>query len=186
MTSAPAAPAPLTPDDFDARFSATRRHYRYRIVNRRPDLALERGRAWRVPRRLDADAMQAAAQRLVGRHDFTTFRAAECQSRSPTRRLQRIQVRRQGELLCLDVTANAFLHHMVRNIAGTLIAVGKGDQPIEWVGEVLAARDRRVGGITAPPDGLYLAGIQYEGILSLPSTAGDLLGFPCPVRPDQV
>ncbi|HMN45671.1 MAG TPA: tRNA pseudouridine(38-40) synthase TruA [Povalibacter sp.] len=174
------------PDSFHARYSAMARSYRYLILNRPVRPALRAGNVTWVRDPLDHERMHAAAQQLVGEHDFSSFRAAECQSRSPTRRLQRIQVRRQDELLCLDVTANAFLHHMVRNIAGTLIAVGKGDQPVEWVADVLAARDRRVAGITAPPDGLYLAAIQYEGILGLPSVAGDLLGFPCPSRPDQV
>ncbi len=174
------------PESFHARFGAMARSYRYIILNRQVRPALSAGKVTWIRDPLDHERMHVAAQQLVGEHDFSSFRAAECQSRSPTRRLQRIQVRRQGELLCLDVTANAFLHHMVRNIAGTLIAVGKGDQPVEWVADVLAARDRRVGGITAPPDGLYLAAIQYEGILGLPSAAGDLLGFPCPLRPDQV
>jgi tRNA pseudouridine38-40 synthase len=174
------------PDSFHARFSAMARTYRYFILNRPVRPALRANAVTWIREPLDHEPMHAAAQQLVGYHDFSSFRAAECQSRSPMRRLQRIQVQRHGEILCLDVTANAFLHHMVRNIAGTLIAVGKGDQPTEWVGSVLAARDRKIGGVTAPPDGLYLAGIKYEGILSLPSSAGDILGFPCPVRPDQV
>ncbi|HEY6643581.1 tRNA pseudouridine(38-40) synthase TruA [Povalibacter sp.] len=174
------------PDSFHARFGAMSRSYRYFILNRQVRPALRAGNVTWIREPLDHERMHVAAQQLIGQHDFSSFRAAECQSRSAIRRLQDIQVRRQGELLCIDVTANAFLHHMVRNIAGTLIAVGRGDQPIEWVGKVLEARDRKVGGITAPPDGLYLAGIQYEGTLNLSSTAGELLGFPCPVRRDQV
>jgi len=108
----------------------------------------------------------------VGEHDFSSFRAAECQSRTPMRHLHRIDVERHGELLTISVTANAFLHHMVRNIAGVLIAVGRGDEPVEWVGEVLAARDRKQGGVTALPEGLYLAGVRYASALGLPSEAG--------------
>ena len=174
------------PVSFHARYSAMSRSYRYFILNRqvRPALLADAVSWIREP--LDHERMHTAAQHLVGTHDFSSFRAAECQSRTATRRLEYIQVRRKGELLCIDVTANAFLHHMVRNIAGVLIAVGRGDQAVEWVPQVLAARDRRSGGITAPPDGLYLAGIQYEGALNLPSTAGEILGFPCPVRSIQV
>ncbi|HEU4486995.1 MAG TPA: hypothetical protein VFR96_16050, partial [Povalibacter sp.] len=135
---------------------------------------------------LDSAAMHRAAQHLVGEHDFSSFRAAECQSRTPIRRLDRIDVQRRGELICISVTANAFLHHMVRNIAGVLIAVGCSDQQEAWVGAVLAARDRRRGGITAPPQGLYLAGIEYDATLQLPSVAGEIFGLACPVRPDQV
>jgi len=174
------------PESFHARFGATARSYRYFILNRpvRPAL-LSRSISW-VREPLDHKRMHIAAQQLVGHHDFSSFRAAECQSRSPVRRLERIEVARNGEVLCIAVTANAFLHHMVRNIAGTLIAVGAGDRPVEWVGEVLAACDRRVGGITAPPDGLYLTGIQYDRSLNLPSAVGSVLGFPCPVSSDQV
>ena len=174
------------PATFHARYGAMSRSYRYFILNRpiRPAL-LARKISW-IREPLDHDRMHQAAQQLVGQHDFSSFRAAECQSRTATRRLQQISVQRRGEILCMDVTANAFLHHMVRNIAGVLIAVGTGDQPVEWVGQVLAARDRRCGGITAPPDGLYLAGIQYEGTLNLPTAPGEILGFPCPARTIQV
>ena len=112
--------------DFDARFSARQRHYLYRIVNRRPDLTLEADRAWRVPRPLDAAAMHAAAQRLVGRHDFTTFRAAECQAKSPIKTLDRLDVARDGEELSIRASARSFLHHQVRSMVGSLVAVGEG------------------------------------------------------------
>src|SRR5438132_2441066 len=113
-------------DDFDARFSASRRHYLYRIVNRRADLTLERNRAWRVARPLDAAAMQVAAQALVGRHDFTTFRAAECQARSPVKTLDRLDVERAGAEIRIGVAARSFLHHQVRSMVGSLVLVGEG------------------------------------------------------------
>ncbi|MBB6091567.1 tRNA pseudouridine38-40 synthase [Povalibacter uvarum] len=174
------------PDSFHARYGAMARSYRYFILNRAVRPALGANNITWVREPLDHERMHLAAQQLVGEHDFSSFRAAECQSRSPVRRLARISVRRRGELIAIEVTANAFLHHMVRNIAGTLIAVGCGDRPVEWVGEVLAARDRKVGGITAPPNGLYLAGIHYDPALGLPSEAGEIFGLACPVRPDQV
>lgn len=157
------------PDTFHARYSALSRSYRYFILNRwvRPALRAEKITWIREP--LDHERMHVAAQQLLGEHDFSSFRAAECQSRTPMRRMQRIDVSRRGEIITIAVTANAFLHHMVRNIAGVLIAVGCGDRPIDWVGEVLAARDRRRGGVTAPPHGLYLAAIEYEAGLQLPS-----------------
>jgi tRNA pseudouridine38-40 synthase len=149
------------PDRFHARYSALSRSYRYIIQNSTSRPALARERASWVREPLDAARMHAAAQQFCGTHDFSTFRAAECQSHSPIRRLDRISVRRTGEYLAIDVTANAFLHHMVRNIAGVLIAIGCGDQPLNWVSALLAARDRRVGGVTAAPQGLYLVGVRY-------------------------
>jgi tRNA pseudouridine38-40 synthase len=174
------------PEDFHARYDARSRSYRYFILNRQVRPALgARFITW-VREPLDSAAMHRAAQQLVGRHDFSSFRAAECQSRTPIRRLGSIDVTQRGELICISVTANAFLHHMVRNIAGVLIAVGCADQPEAWVSAVLAARDRRRGGITAPPQGLYLSGIEYDATLQLPSVAGEIFGLACPVRPDQV
>jgi len=159
------------PGDFHARFSALSRSYRYRILNRRVRPALDRARACWVRRPLDAPAMHAEAQLLVGEHDFSAFRAAECQSATPVRRLTAIEVRRDGEHVEIAVRANAFLHHMVRNLAGTLIAVGVGDRPRGWVADVLARRDRTVAGATAPPHGLYLAGVEYDPACGLPSAS---------------
>ena len=153
--------ATRVPDDFDARFSATRRHYLYRILNRRPDLALERNRAWRVPRQLDVDAMHTAAQRLVGRHDFTTFRAAECQAKSPVKTLDRLDVTRTGERVEIRASARSFLHHQVRSMVGSLALVGKGRWSADDLAAALAARDRATCGPVAPPEGLYLAAVDY-------------------------
>lgn len=146
---------------FDARFSARRRHYLYRIVNRRADLTLELNRAWRVPHRLDADAMHDAAQRLVGRHDFTTFRAAECQARSPEKTLDRLAVTRTGEELRITACARSFLQHQVRSMAGSLVHVGAGKWSAEDLAAALAARDRAACGQVAPPHGLYLVRVDY-------------------------
>lgn len=158
------------PDSFHARFDALSRSYLYRIVNRPVRPAVERSRACWVRRPLDADAMHAAAQALVGEHDFTALRSSECQSPTPIRRLTWISVLRRDELLEISVRANAFLHHMVRNIAGTLLAVGAGDRPVEWVASVLAARDRTLAGVTAPPQGLYFAGVEYPEAFGLPAS----------------
>ncbi|HEY5809124.1 MAG TPA: tRNA pseudouridine(38-40) synthase TruA [Povalibacter sp.] len=174
------------PDSFHARYSAVARSYQYFILNRGVRAALGSQQVTWIREPLDHERMHVAAQQLVGSHDFSSFRAAECQSRSPVRQLHRIDVTRRGDSIAIAVTANAFLHHMVRNIAGVLIAVGCGDRPVEWVGEVLAVRDRRRGGVTAPPNGLYLTGIQYPSELQLPSEVREVLGLACPVRPDQV
>ncbi len=156
-------------DDFHARFSARARSYSYLLLNRDARSALWRQRAWWVHRPLDAERMHAAGQGLVGEHDFSAFRAAECQSKSPMRCIETLTVRRHGDFLRLDVTANAFLHHMVRNIAGTLAAVGRGDRPPAWVAEVLEQRERSLGGATAPAEGLYLVHVDYGRLLPTPA-----------------
>jgi tRNA pseudouridine38-40 synthase len=161
-------------EDFHARFSALSRCYLYRIVNRRVRPALDRERACWVRRPLDAEAMHAAAQSLLGEHDFSAFRAAECQSSTPVRRVLDISVRRDGDGVELAVRANSFLHHMIRNVAGTLISVGAGDRPATWVAEVLDQRDRTKAGATAPPQGLYFAGVAYDARFALPSAAAGL------------
>jgi tRNA pseudouridine38-40 synthase len=157
------------PDSFNARYSALARTYRYRILNRQARPALERDRACWVRQPLDAALMNAAAQSLVGEHDFTSLRAAECQSTTPMRRLDSISVQRIDQHVFIVVTANAFLHHMVRNIAGVLIAIGTGDRPSSWCREVLEARDRRLAGVTAPPQGLTLVGVRYPAEFEIPS-----------------
>lgn len=146
---------------FNARLSARRRHYRYRIVNRRPDLTLDRLRAWRVPRPLDAPAMHAAAQRLVGHHDFTTFRSSECQAPSPVKTLDRLDVTRQGEEVIVACSARSFLHNQVRSMVGSLALVGDGKWSADDLAAALAARDRSACGQVAPPQGLYLVRVDY-------------------------
>jgi tRNA pseudouridine38-40 synthase len=153
--------AARVPDAFDARFSARQRHYLYRIVDRRPDLALERNRAWRVPRPLDAAAMHAAAQRLIGRHDFTTFRAAECQAKSPVKTLDRLDVEREDDEVRIHAAARSFLHHQVRSMVGSLVLVGDGKWSADDLAAVLVARDRSLCGQVAPPEGLYLMRVDY-------------------------
>lgn len=153
--------AVLVADDFHARFSATARHYLYRIVNRRAPLVLEAHRAWHVPTPLDAEIMHEAAQRLVGRHDFTSFRSAMCQAKSPVKTLDRLAVRRLGDHLEIAARARSFLHHQVRNVVGTLKLIGEGRQPVDRIEAVLAARDRAAAGPTAPACGLYLAAVEY-------------------------
>ncbi|HVY23285.1 MAG TPA: tRNA pseudouridine(38-40) synthase TruA [Steroidobacteraceae bacterium] len=158
----------VVPDDFNARYSAMARSYRYVILNRMPRPALLRQRVCWIREALNAEWMHAAAQHLVGEHDFSSFRAAECQSPTPMRRLYRIDVTRHHEYVVIDVTANAFLHHMVRNIAGVLIEVGRGNEPLDWPLQVLQARNRCDGGVTAPASGLYLSGVIYPPQLQLP------------------
>ena len=148
-------------DDFDARFSAIKRHYRYRIVNRRADLALDQHRAWRVPRPLDAAAMHDAAQRLVGRHDFTTFRSTECQAKSPVKTLDRLDVTRDGDEVRVATMARSFLHNQVRSMIGSLVHVGEGKWSADDLAAALAARDRTACRQVAPPQGLYLVRVEY-------------------------
>lgn len=148
-------------DDFHARFSATGRNYRYRILNRLERSALHRHRAWWVYQPLDAERMHAAAQHLLGEHDFSAFRAAGCRANTAQRNITRISVARTGDWITLKVSANAFLQHMVRNITGTLASVGEGEQSTEWIAEVLKSRDRKRAGIAAPPHGLTFMSVDY-------------------------
>jgi tRNA pseudouridine38-40 synthase len=148
-------------DDFHARFSATGRAYVYRILNRRAPGVLDRHRAWWVPMRLDHGLMAEAAQHLLGTHDFTSFRAAECQAKSPVKTLDRLDVRREGEMIVVDAAARSFLHHQVRNMVGTLKLVGEGRWRPERVLQALEARSRAAAGPTAPPEGLYLTTVRY-------------------------
>jgi tRNA pseudouridine38-40 synthase len=147
--------------DFDARFSAVKRHYLYRIVNRRADLTLDQNRAWRVPRPLDSDAMHKAAQDLIGKHDFTTFRSTECQAKSPVKTLDVLDVSRDGDELRVTATARSFLQHQVRSMVGSLVHVGEGKWSAGDLAVALAARDRAACGRVAPPHGLYLVRVDY-------------------------
>ena len=158
-------------DTFHARFAALSRRYRYIILNRSFRSALHRQRAvWRC-QHLDATRMAEAGALLVGEHDFSSFRALGCQAKSPVRTIYTLSVQQQGDLLVIEVEANAFLHHMVRNIAGVLLAVGSGERSVHWVQEVLAARNRAVGGVTAPAEGLYLVAVRYAEEFGLPMVA---------------
>ena len=150
-------------DDFHARFSCIRRRYLYRIANRRAPLALDAGKAWRVPVVLYADDMNKAAQVLVGNHDFTTFRSAQCQSDSPVKTLDRLMVRRLGEVIEIEANARSFLHHQVRSMVGCLMLVGRGKWTKADLKAALEARDRAALGFNAPPDGLYFVGADYPG-----------------------
>lgn len=156
------------PDFFHARFSALRRHYRYTFFNRATRSALHGATSTWVAQPLDVAAMQAGADHLIGEHDFSAFRAAECQSRSPVRRIDSLTVQRDGPFVHIDISANAFLHHMVRNIAGLLVEVGRGERPPAQVAELLAGRDRRLNAPTAPPQGLCLRRIDYPSAFAVP------------------
>ncbi len=148
--------------DFDARRSAIGRVYRYRILNRRPPPVLDRMRVWHVAPPLDLAAMQAGARHLIGKHDFSTFRNSLCQAKSPVKTLDVLEVSRDGDEIHIEARARSFLHHQVRNLAGTLKLVGLGQWSPDDVARALAARDRRAGGPTAPPEGLYLAEVRYR------------------------
>ncbi len=148
--------------EFDARFSAIKRHYLYRIVNRRAPLTIDAHRAWLVHVPLDADAMHAAAQTLIGQHDFTTFRSVQCQAKSPVKTLDAITVRREGDDVVMSVSARSFLHNQVRSFAGTLKLAGEGKWTADDVRAALEARDRAACGPVAPPDGLYLVRVDYK------------------------
>lgn len=153
--------AEIVDDEFHARFDATAREYLYRIIDRRPKLALERGRVWRLPVKMDADAMNAAAQVLVGQHDFTSFRDKQCQSKSPVKTLSELSVSRVGDEIHIKAKARSFLHKQIRSISGTLADVGMGKMSKQDVANALAACDRTQCGPVAPPDGLYLVQVSY-------------------------
>lgn len=148
-------------DDWHARFSCLARHYEYRIVNRRAPLTWEKGLAWRIAADLDAETMHAAAQALVGQHDFTTFRSVHCQSASPLKSLDRLDVRREGDRISVFASARSFLHHQVRSMVGCLALVGEGKWAVGDVARALAARDRAALGLNAPSDGLYFLRADY-------------------------
>ena len=164
------------PEDFHARFSARRRWYRYRILNRWVRPAMERGRVAWVRHPLDASVMHAGALHLLGEHDFSSFRAAGCQSRSPVREVGAVAVQRHGQEIWFDIEVNAVLYHMVRNLAGALIAVGRGQKSPHWINELLQLRDRTAGGITAPAEGLYFQYPSYPDFPDLPTRLE--VGFP--------
>ena len=156
------------PDEFHARFSAHGRSYRYVLINRATRLAIHAGKAGWYHAPLDVGAMQEAARLLIGEHDFSAFRAAQCQAKSPIKHLRQLDIRREGDMLIFDVSADAFLHHMVRNIVGCLVYVGKGKHAPEWLAEVLESRARTIAAPTFAPDGLYLRHITYDAKWGLP------------------
>jgi tRNA pseudouridine38-40 synthase len=153
--------AEIVPDTFEARFSAKKRHYRYRISNRRANLAIDIGHVWRLPRPLHTDAMHHAAQRLVGKHDFTTFRDTECQAKSPEKTLDQLDVVRDGDAVDVITSARSFLHSQVRSMVGSLVWVGEGRWNADDLQRALDARSRAACGPVAPPDGLYLVRVDY-------------------------
>jgi tRNA pseudouridine38-40 synthase len=161
------------PDEFHARFSAHGRSYRYLLVNRATRPAIQSGKVGWFHAPLDVAAMQAAAQYLLGEHDFSSFRAAECQAKSPVKHLRQLDIRKQGDMIVFDLSADAFLHHMVRNIVGCLVYVGKGKYPPLWMKEILECRNRKQAAPTFAPDGLYLRRILYEEKWGLPQLPGD-------------
>lgn len=162
-------------EGFHARFGARERAYRYVLLNHPVRPAIMAGKVGWVHAPLDVEAMAAAAAHLVGRHDFSAFRAAECQAKSPIRELRQAGVARQGEYLSFDFRGNAFLHHQVRNMVGALVWIGLGRRPPEWLAELLASQDRRLGAATFAPDGLYLVDVRYDAEWNLPAFANRVL-----------
>jgi len=160
-------------EEFHARFAATGRRYHYVILNRAERPALLKQKVTWERRPLDDVSMQHAAKLLQGTHDFSSFRTVHCQAKSPVRELRELSVKRQGDRVIICAYANAFLHHMVRNLAGVLMTIGAGEQPVEWAHEVLQHRDRTLGGVTAPADGLYLSAIEYPEHFNIPQLSPD-------------
>ncbi len=158
-------------NSFHARFSARQRAYRYIILNRRMPAAVYNKLVTTHFQPLDVERMQVAAKLLQGRHDFSAFRAAGCQAKTPVRDLRKISIQRYADWIAIDVVADAFLHHMVRNLTGVLLRIGEGLEAVDWAAEVLAGRDRRLGGVTAPADGLYLTRVDYDTEYQLPQAA---------------
>ncbi len=156
-------------DDFHARFKAESRSYRYIILNRSARSSIWHDRAVWIHQPLDEGRMSDASQVLMGTHDFTSYRAIGCQAKSPVKTIHQLDITREGPRVMLDISADAFLHHMVRNIAGVLIAIGKGEREVSWSEEVLMHRDRSKGGVTAPPQGLYLMQVGYPSVYGIPS-----------------
>ena len=163
-------------DEFHARFTAQARRYRYVIRNVETRSAILAKQVTEHRQPLNVDAMHQAAQALLGENDFSSFRASQCQSSSPNRNMQAISVKQRGEFIFVDLQANAFVHHMVRNIVGSLMMVGRGEKPIEWMGELLALRDRTQAGPTAPADGLYFAQAIYDAQWGIPETKMEIFG----------
>jgi tRNA pseudouridine38-40 synthase len=159
------------PDDFSARFSALNRSYRYIIHNRVSRSSVHANRMWWIFSSLDVERMQAAADLLIGHHDYSAFRAKLCQAHSPIKTVDKITVTRHGDCIAIDVKAQSFLHHMVRNLVGVLVPIGEGRKPVEWATEVLASRDRAQGGITSPPEGLYFIDVEYPQQYKLPKVS---------------
>ena len=166
--------ARAVPDTFHARFTAVSRAYRYLILNRVSGSALDRKHAWWVREALDVVSMQEAATHLLGKHDFNAFRAASCQSNSAVRTIYELSLRQNASCITLDVRGDAFLHHMIRNIMGTLVKVGAGNASPDWVAELLAMRDRKLSGVTAPAHGLYFVDVIYPKEFGLPSSAANV------------
>jgi tRNA pseudouridine38-40 synthase len=167
---------------FHARYSAEARTYRYVILNRGIRSAFAANRAAFIFRPLDSDRMAEAATALVGSHDFSAFRSSQCQAKSPIRRMEKLSVVRRGEWIVIEATANAYLHHMMRNIAGLLIAIGKGDASPAWAREVLEGRDRKQNAATAPAEGLYFWGVRYPPAFALPVPPEDDPGADAAIR----
>jgi tRNA pseudouridine38-40 synthase len=166
------------PAHFHARYSAEARTYRYFIYNRSVRSALVEKRAAQIHRPLEHERMREAATAFVGEHDFSAFRSSECQAKSTVRRLTRLVVEREGAWVTVEITGNAFLHHMVRNLVGVLMEIGRGEQPVQWAREVLESRDRTQGGVTAPAEGLYMWSVEYPVAFGLPGSGGSVMISP--------